>query len=106
MSSGFLLLQASHDGSGLTFFLFIGWRLTHNQLRLILFREHLLSVFFFFKSCEARYVVENRRKNKAFKSSSRRFEDSVATVRVLRSDQSARYCTFFTANSEKSGIAH
>ena len=28
LSSGFLLLPASHDGSGLTF-LCIGWRLTH-----------------------------------------------------------------------------
>ena len=32
MSSGFLLLQMSHEGSGLTFILFIGRRLTHNQL--------------------------------------------------------------------------
>ena len=32
MSSVFLLLLASHDGSGLTFFWFIGRRLTDNQL--------------------------------------------------------------------------
>ena len=53
---------------------------------------------------------------KHFKSSSRHFDDSVATVRVLHSDQSAHYSTFsdqsarystcFTANSEKSGIAY
>ena len=53
-----------------------------------------------------KYVVENRRKNKAFKIQfSSFFDDSVAAVCVLRSDQSARYSTFFTANCEKSGIA-
>ena len=35
-----------------------------------------------------------------------RFHNDVATVRVLRPDQSAHYCTFFAANCEKSGIAH
>ena len=44
-------------------------------------------------------------KTKLSKSSSRRFDDSMATVRVLRSDQSARYSTFFTLSSEKGGIA-
>ena len=44
-------------------------------------------------------------KIKLSKSSSRRFDYSVATICALRSDQSARYSTFFTANCEKSGIA-
>ena len=43
-------------------------------------------------------VVKNKRINKAF-------YDSVATVRVLRSDQPARYSSFFTVSSEKSVIA-
>ena len=57
------------------------------------------------KSCEVRYVVENRRKIKLSKSSSHRFDGSMATVRVLHSDQSARYSTFFIVSGEKSGIA-
>ena len=44
-------------------------------------------------------------KIKLSKSSSYHFDDSVATVRLLRSDQSARYSIFLTVCSEKSGIA-
>ena len=42
----------------------------------------------FSKSCEVLDVVENGRKIELLKSSSHHFDDSVATIRVLRPDQS------------------
>ena len=82
MSSGFLLLPASHYGSGLTFLVCIGWTL-------IRFCEHCLSVVLEVLLSTLQRIVE------LSKSSSHRFDDSVTAVLIPLFDQSARYSTLF-----------
>ena len=53
-----------------------------------------------------RNFIKNRTKIKLSRSSSRHFDDSVATIHVLHSDNSAQYITFSLCTGEKSGIVH